>query len=250
MVAVDTLYEHPTILGASTGHHRIFSQVSYKLVRELQFAPAVLMEAGQLARLFPLCWRLTDGVPVLVALRSLLADGRGQAPDAPMYEALLPLVLQCFPLAVPGAEALMQQHVMFDATIADSPTDVGAPLLMADGRLSKAAMERARKAITFARALPATDGLTADLAAAGLFEPWPLRFDLGHGEKVVIEDLMVVAASRLRADEISGIVSRHGVGAGLFLSLHRASLFRAGNLLAAAKQAVVQARAAKSDTAG
>ncbi len=250
MVAVNTLYEYPTVLTASTGHHRIFSQTSYKFVRELQFAPAVLMEAGQLARLFPLCWRLTNGVPVLVALRSLLQAGLGQAPDAPMSETLLPLVLQCFPLVVPSPESLMQQHVMFDATIADSPTDIGAPLLMADGRLSRAAMERARKAINFARAVPATEGITADLAAAGLFEPWPLRFDLGSGQKVVIEDLLVVSASRLRAEEISAIVSRHGVGAGLFLSLHRASLFRAGNLLAAAKQAVVQAHAAETDAAG
>lgn len=250
MVAVDTLYEHPTVLDVATGHQRIFSQVSYKLVRELQFAPAVLMEAGQLARLFPLCWRMTGGVPILGALRSFLPGGAGQSPDAPMHEALLPLVLQCFPLVVPSSEALMQQQVLFDATIADSPTDIGAPLLMGDGRLSRAAMARAKKAITFARAQPATDALSADLATAGLFEPWPLRFDLGHGEKVEIDDLLVVAASRLRADEVSTIVSRHGVGAGLFLSLHRASLFRASHLLAAAKQAVQQARRDPADRTG
>jgi hypothetical protein len=249
MVAVDTLYENPTILGVATGHHRIFSQVSYKLVRELQFAPAVLVEAGHLARMFPLCWRKTAAGPVLVALRSLLPDGSGQSPDAPMHESLLPLVLQCFPLVVPGADAIMQQQVLFDSTIADSPTDIGAPLLMGDGRLSRAALDRAKKAISVARALPATEALTTDLAAAGLLEPWPLRFDLGHGHKVAIEDLLVVAASRLRYEEVSTIVSRHGVGVGLFLSLHRASLFRATNLLAAAKQAVAQAPRAHADAA-
>lgn len=250
MVAVDTLYEHPTVLGVATGHQRIFSQVSYQLVRELQFVPAVLMEAGHLARMFPLCWRATATGPVLVALRSLLADGSGQSPDAPMHESLLPLVLQCFPLMVPNPETIMQEQVLFDGTIADSPTDIGAPLLMSDGRLSRAALDRAKKAISFARALPATQALSEDLAAAGLFEPWPLRFDLGHGHKVEIEDLLVVAASRLRSDEVSTVVGRHGVGAGLFLSFHRASLFRATNLLASAKQAVGQAHRNQTDAAG
>jgi hypothetical protein len=250
MVAVDTLYEHPTVLGAATGHHRIFSQVSYRLVRELQCVPVVLMEAGYLARLFPLCWRVTADGPVLVALRSLLPEGRGLSPDTPMHESLLPLALQCFPLMVPKPETIIQQHVLFDATIADNPTDIGAPLLMGDGRLSRAALDRAKKAISFARALPATEGLSADLAAAGLFEPWPLKFDLGHGQRVAIEDLLVVASSRLRGDEVSTIVGRHGVGAGLFLSFHRASLFRAGNLLAAAKQAVGQTHREPADAAG
>jgi hypothetical protein len=241
MLAVDALYEEPRILSAATGHHRIFAQAAYRLVRQLQFAPAVIAEAGHLARLFPLCWRRSEEGPVLVALRSLLPDGRGHASDAPVQEPLLPLTLQAFPLVVPNAEIIAQQKVVFDATIADHPSDIGAPLLMSNGKFSRAGLERARKAISIAQALPDTLAVGESLLEAGLLEPWPLQFDLGHGEHVVIEDLMVLSSSRLRADELTGVVMRHGVGVGLFLSLHRASLFRIGNLLLSARKAVDEA---------
>lgn len=242
MLAIDALYEEPRILSAATGHHRIFTQAAYKLVRNLQFVPAVIGEAGYLARLFPLCWRLSEEGPVLIALRSLLPDGRGGAPDAPLQESLLPLLLQAFPLIVPDARTLAEQRVLFDGTIADQPSDIGAPLLMSDGRLGRAAIARARKAISVAQALPATLAVGESLMSAGLLEPWPLKFDLGHGEHVIIEDLMVLSNAALRSDELIGIVMRHGIGVGLFLSLHRASLFRIGNLLVAARRAVEEAR--------
>lgn len=202
------------------------------------FVPIVIGESAQLARFFPLCWKLTETGPVLGCLRTLLGGGRGHAADAPMTEAFLPLVLQAFPIIVPGADQIERQQLQFDAIIADKPTDIGAPLLMQNGRLSQAAMERARKAVAVARAMPDTVELTRDLHEAGLLEPWPLRLDLGSGRKVAIDDLMVISASRLHYEEIGGIVARHGALAGMFMSIQRASLFRIAILLNAARQAV------------
>jgi hypothetical protein len=248
MSEIASLYEEPMVLSSSTGHRRIFAPVAYKMLREQMFVPTVIGESAQLARLFPICWKLTDAGPVLGCLRTLLGDGRGHAADAPITEALLPLILQAFPIIVPGADQIERQQLQFDAVIADKPTDIGAPLLMQNGQLSKAAMERARKAVAVARAMPDTAELTRDLHEAGLLEPWPLRFDLGSGRKVAIEDLLVISASRLHYEEVGGIVARHGALAGMFISLQRASLFRVAILLNAARQAVVgQATAGQAE---
>jgi hypothetical protein len=238
MPILDGFYERPTVLSAATGHTRIFAQAAYRSVRECAFVPVVLSEVERLARLFPLCWRIGTGVAAFGALRSLLDDGRGHPPDAAPLEPLLPLVLQAFPIIVPGEEDVARQQLLFDATIADDPRDVGAPLLMPEGHLSRAAMGRAQKAIAIARVMADVEALSRDLLAAGLLEPWPLNFDLGQGREVAIDDLMVLSAARLDEDELAGIVAAHGALAGLALSLHRASLYRIGTLLGAARRAV------------
>jgi hypothetical protein len=86
--------------------------------------------------------------------------------------------------------------------------------------------------------LPATRALTDYLVQADLLEPWPLRFNLGEGEMVDIDHLLVVAASRLEDPRIYGMINSFGVSAALFLSAHRLSLFKIGGLLTAAKSAV------------
>lgn len=235
------LYERPTLLSRDTGHQRIYAQVAYKAVRDLPFSPIAIEESFGLARLFPLCWRRDGDVPVLGVLRSLLGNGQGHPADVPMQEALLPLLLQCYPIILPDSEAIARQQLQFDDAIADRPADVGAPLLMADGHLSRAAMIRAKRAVALAHALAETAALSRDLEAAGLLEAWPLDFDLGQGRRARVDDLLVVSSARLHLPELADIIARHGPIAGLCLSLHRASLYRVNALLQAARRSAAGA---------
>jgi len=245
VLALSDLYEEPAMLSASSGHLRIFSQGAYRVVRHRQIVPVLVSEAMDLARFHPLCWRQTPAGPVLIALRSLLSEGLGQPADTRNREPALPLMLRAFPIMVPDADALARQQLFFDKTIADNPGDIGAPLLLPDGKLSRAALMRAKMAVNFARRFPDTSALSRALDAENLLEPWPLHFDLGHGVTVAIDDLMVIAASRLDDSTLYDIVAAYGVGAGVFISLHRASLFRTGTLLAAAKYAIARSGSAK-----
>ncbi|KQU51577.1 hypothetical protein ASG72_08540 [Bosea sp. Leaf344] len=230
------LYERPTLISHLTGHQRIFAQGAYKAVRDLQFAPVACEEGFGMARFYPLCWRRSGGAPVLGVLRSLLPGGLGHPADVPTQESALPLLLQCFPIILPDAEAIARQQLHFDDVIADRPSDVGAPLLMADGHLSRAALIRARRAVGLAHALNDSAALSRDIDAAGLLEPWTLDFEIGDGRRVRIDDLQVVSAARLHHPELAEIIAAHGAMAGLCLSLHRASLFRVNALLQAARR--------------
>ena len=238
MAIFSALYDGPTTLSAETGHRRIYAPTAYRVVRELDQVPILMSEAMRLGRYYPLCWRSGPAGPRLVALRSFLPKGRGHPRDVRLQGDALPLVLQAYPFIVPDADGLRGRSMTFDDAIADEPSDVGAPILMGDGRIGTAALARCKIAIELARDLPDTLAFTRDVAAAGLLEPWPLRFDLGQGERVDIADLMVLAPDRLGDGAVHDLVSRWGVEGGLFLSLQRASLFRAGALLAGAKQAV------------
>ncbi len=245
MPALSDLYEQPTVLSASSGHLRIYAQIAYKAVRHARMVPVVIAEAMVLARYFPLCWRDGPEGPELIALRSLLPDGEGQPGDSRNREIALPLALQAFPMVVPDSNAIERQQLYFDRTIADAPTDIGAPILLPTGKLSRAALMRAKIAVSVARAFPETMALSRELHAAGLLDPWPLAFDLGHGETVEIGGLSVLAPGRLDDGALYDLVAAFGPQVGLFVSLHRTSLFRAGVLLAAARHAVAKRRSAR-----
>lgn len=238
------LYERPTLLSRTTGHQRIFAQLAYKAVRDLQFAPIACEEGFAMTRYYPLCWRRGGGVPVLGVLRSLLPGGQGHPGEVPKQESGLPLLLQCFPIILPNSETMARHELYFDDVIADRPSDVGAPLLMADGHLSRAALIRAKRAVALAHALADAASLSRDLEAAGLLEPWPLDFDLGQGRRARVDDLMVVSAARLHFPELAEIIATHGSMAGLCLSLHRASLFRINALIQSARRQPVGAAVA------
>lgn len=227
------------MLAVQTGHHRIYAQISYRVVREFQFPPIILAEALQLAPAFPLCWKRTPNGPTLVAVRSFLDNGLGH-PGEHGRTLPLPLVLQAFPLIVPDADSLERHQFLFDSTIADNPTDVGAPLMLPDGKLSRAALGRAKIAVGLARYLDDADDFSRAVEDAGLLEPWPLHFDLGQGQRVAIDDLLVLAPNQLDDGIMFDLIKQYGIDAGVFLSLHRASLFRAGPLLAAARAAVTK----------
>jgi hypothetical protein len=231
----DALYEKPSVLTPDWGTHRIFSPFAYKHIRNLYQAPIVHSEVLHLARTLPTCWLATDEGPVLVALRSLIGEPAA-IPKAARALATLPLALQAYPVVVPSGSTA-DGRIQVDRALADEPTDIGAPLMMGDGRPSRAMALRARAALRAGRSLAATRDLTQRLAEAGLLEPWPLQFDLGQGETVRREEFLVLARDRLDDPVLYAAIAAHGIEAGLFIAAHRLSLFRVPSLVSAARAA-------------
>jgi SapC len=237
-----TLYKRPCNLTAESGQRRIYAPSAYAVVRDLPVVPMVMSEAARLAVYHPICWMKQpepdDAGLELVALRTLLSEGSGQPAEARRAAAALPLVLQAFPLIIrkendPGP-------VRLEDAFADTPSDVGATLLTAEGKPSRGAMQRLAIADGFARERALSRALTNLLAEAGLMEPWPLQFDLGGGIQISRSDLFVVDFAALRSG--AGRRLRHELGQdGLrFLMLHRISLFRVSALLNAARRHVAE----------
>ncbi|MGX5734043.1 SapC family protein [Bosea thiooxidans] len=235
-----SLYEQPTPLSNEWGHHRIYAPQAYPNIRCALTLPLVMGEAAAVAQQFPICWRQEGaGVRLVALIHMLTPEKRHLAPMLSNY----PLIGQAYPFVVPDEAMIERQLVVFDRSLADSPTDIGAPLILATGRLSKASIIRARTALQLGRAMAGTERLSQELQAAGFLEPWPLNFDLGHGVAFERSDLFVLSAKALTDPALFSFVESYGVEAGLFLPLHRISLFRASQLLAQAKRAVAAAAA-------
>ncbi|WP_342362791.1 SapC family protein [Terrarubrum flagellatum] len=232
------LYEAPAALSKDWGHHRIYAPAAYRLVRTASLIPIVHAEILALATLFPTCWATTPSGPVLSVLRTLLPDGAGIPGGEKGAVSALPLAFQAYPIVTPHEEGVEPQRIFVDRAIADAPTDIGAPLMLTDGRLARATAARARTALQAGRALPATRALSRFLHEEGLLEPWPLRFDLGEGESVDIDHLMVLSRARLDDPAVYKAIRSFGIEAALFMSTHRLSLFRVSGLLSAAKAAI------------
>lgn len=235
-----SLYEQPAPLSNEWGHHRIYAPQAYPNIRCALTLPLVMGEAAAVAQQFPICWRQEGaGVRLVALIHMLTPEKRHLAPMLSNY----PLIGQAYPFVVPDESMIERQQVVFDRSLADSPTDVGAPLILATGRLSKASIIRAKTALQLGRAMVGTERLSLELQAAGFLEPWPLNFDLGHGVAFERSDLFVLSAKALADPALFSFVESYGVEAGLFLALHRISLFRASQLLAQARRAVAAAAA-------
>lgn len=233
------LYETPRRLTSAWGHCRIFAPEAYRRVRTQQLVPIVYTEALALAPHFPICWHVLNGEANLCVLRSLLGNGLGH-PIKPTYASgALPLALRAFPVAVTSPDEA--DEIWIDDVMADQPTDIGAPILMANGRLSRGAALRVQTALAFRRALDITRQFTDGLASRRLLEPWPLDFELDpDGRRVRIDDLMVVRSSALGSPETIQYLQELGVDAAMFLTAHRTSLFRTPPLLNAARAALAR----------
>ena len=227
-----TLYDRPEILSVEWGYERIFSPQSYAGIRLARALPILMQESALLAQTFPLCWSQTPAGPVLVALLHLLPVGKHAIGG--LREAF-PLVAQAYPFVVPDAAALKQRRLIVDRTVADQPTDVGAPLILDSGKLSKASLARAKKAMVIAHALPLTDALTKELFAGGFLEPWPLHFELVNDQRIDLDDFLVISAKKLGDPALYRLIEAHGPQAGLFIGLQRLSLFRVMALINIAK---------------
>ncbi|GGD99072.1 hypothetical protein GCM10011390_17320 [Aureimonas endophytica] len=239
------LCENPQPLAGALMATRIYSPFAYPMPRRERVVPAVAVEAERLAGAFPLVWRRGTNGAELVVLRSLLEDGSGFPPEAERALALLPLLLQAYPFVLPAHVPLAERDNprLFDAAIPDAPTDAGAAIAGPDGRLSRGAELRLRALAIFERDFAATIGIGRALEEEKLLEPWPLDFDLGHGRRARVDDLLVVAPKAFEGPRLAALLSRFGAPAARLLGLHRLSLFRAGALLGAARGATAAMRA-------
>jgi len=240
MIYWEDLYENPRRLTSEWGHSRIFAPEAYAHVRTRQLVPIAHTEALTLAAYFPICWQSRQGRIELCALRSLLDDGRGHAVKSTYASGALPLALRAFPVVV-TAPSGGPDEIWIDDMVADQPTDIGAPLLMADGRLSRGTTLRIQAATAMRQSIDQTRRLTDALVDGGLLEPWPLNVDLGpDGFKVQFDDLLVVRASALPTPDMLRFLRTFGVEAAMFLTAHRISLFRTSILLHAARAAATK----------
>jgi hypothetical protein len=229
------LYEQPCLLSNEWGHNRIYAPQAYPNIRCALTLPIVVAEAATVAQHFPICWRREKDGPRLVAVINMLPqERRTMAPMLPLY----PLIGRAYPFVMPDEAMIERQTIMVDRALADRPTDIGAPLILGTGRLSKASIIRAKIALQLGRIMPSTEQLSRDLEAAGFLEPWPLKFDLGGDVVFERTDLLTVSPKALETPALFGLVRSHGVEAGVFLSLQRISLFRASNALVQAKRAI------------
>jgi hypothetical protein len=243
-----SFYEDPAPIDTRWGHHRIFAQAAYPVVRNARLVPIVMAEAQDLARWFPLCWRIgPDDVPSFCAFRSLLDRGRGLPADAALQGDALPLLFQAFPLVVPDAESIARKQILADRVIADQPGDIGAPLLGEDGKFTKAARHRAKLAVSMANALPATEDFSRALAEGGFLKAWPVDLDLGNGQRATFTDLLIVDPGRLNDARLHRALVEAGAEAALLLASHRLSLFRMSALLMAARRDIQKGLDAKAE---
>lgn len=240
MIQWTDLYENPRRLTPTWGHYRIFAPEAYARVRSRRLVPIVLSEAANLAQHFPICWRARDGETDLCVLRSLLDDGPGHAVRPVPADGALPLVLRTFPLVatVPAGDG---DEIWIDDAVADNPTDIGAPILTEDGRVSRGTAYRLRGLLAIRQSIDLTRQLSEALARGGFLEPWPLDFDLGSaGRRIRLDDLLVVRPSIFQGSALADLLRTFGVEAASFLTAHRISLFRTAVLLQAARTAVAK----------
>jgi SapC len=230
-------YENPIRLTGAATSRRIFSPLAYHTVRQTNVVPAVIPEAWALASWFPIVWQRIEGRHQLVAVRSLLADGRGYLAAVERSPGLLPLILQSYPFLLdPTAKPDANAARWIDDVIADSPSDIGAPVLLADKRPTKATRLRLGMLDLFQNHWAKTQSLALQLEALELFEPWKLTFDV-NGRSIGVDDLFIVRQTAFDTGALAPVAARHGAVAAQFLALHRISLFRAGSLLSAARVA-------------
>lgn len=241
MIVWKELYESPRRLTSKWGHCRIFAPEAYELVRTLQLVPIVHAEALSLAAYFPVVWQVRNGEMVLCVLRSLLAGGLGHPVKPTHAGGGLPLVLRGFPVIV-TAPTTGGDEIWIDDVVADQPTDIGAPILMEDGRLSRGAAQRVQAIISLRQAIDMTHRLTEALASHHLLESWPLDLELAPGgQRIRFNDLMVIRPPASPDPDLINHLREFGIEAATFIAAHRISLFRISILLQAARAVTAKA---------
>jgi hypothetical protein len=230
------LYGKYRPFGPGDGNTRIFAPISYALVRQAQIVPVVHIEALSLAHWFPICWQMTDGPAVLVALRTLRCDGARQPSGSPAAAASLPLALRAYPFVVGAGDNADSDTHFLENPIPDQPSDIGAPIMTPAGKASPGARLKLQALGAFNHALPLTQAMTEGLLHHDLLESWPLEFNVG-GERLAVPNLFVVKPGEFSSPRMFRFIETYGQAAAIFLGAHRISLFRAGILVQAAKNA-------------
>jgi hypothetical protein len=229
--------ERPIALDKEALRRRIYAPAAYAPVRNTAVVPVAHSEAYRLAAWFPLMWRRRGSELEFVAVRSLLDDQGAQPPAA---RAVLPLILHAYPFVFdPKAPPEVGAERMLDDVFGDAPTDAGASITNAAGRLSRATIERFRILDGLAGEFRLTREIAQALAGLDLFAPAALKFDI-QGRSLELADLFVVRQDAFDSGVFSSMLEKFGAPAALVLGLHRVSLFRAGLLLAMARKALGQ----------
>ena len=236
----------PTLSFADAARRRIYAPSAYERVRNIQLVPISLDEGLKFAGLLPLAWQRSapaitgatgpgssgaGATLQLVAIRSLLADGRGQLDILRGNLAMLPAILYAYPFAMaPRAAAGDVTVPLLCDDIADEPQDIGAPVTTSAGMPTRATQLRLRALARLDQELLVTNALTAALQQADLFEPWNLAFQAGDSQ-IGAKDLWIVTRSAFDTGRFASILSQFDAKVALFLGHHRLSLFRAGALV-------------------
>lgn len=233
-------YDRPIALQGDVGKRRIFSPFAYARVRHTAAVEISLSEAERYAAYYPIAWqRIADQVFRLVVVRSLLHDGRGHYAGALTTLSFLPALCAAYPfLLAEQPDHLNGADYLVDDVIADEPTDVGAPIIMLDGRPSRATEQRLQLLERHRRQIAPTSRLNARLAAADLLEPWALKFDDVEGTRLEVPNLWILKQGTIETGAYAPVLGELGSRAAWLLGLHRVSIFRAGQLLANARAAL------------
>lgn len=239
------LHGHPIALEKEVLRRRIYAPLAYEPVRDTALVPIVHSECLALAARFPLVWRRDrDRTFTFVAVRALL-NAQGCQPAT--ARAILPLILHAYPFMFDPAQPFAAaSRRMLDDVFADQPTDGGAAITTLSGKLGRATTLRLRLLDRIANEHDVTQAVTDALAAHDLLEPWPLSFTI-EGRAIAVPDLFVVRPAAFDGPSPGRLTERFGMPCAQMLALHRASLFCAGPLLAAARLYLKASRAEAED---
>lgn len=223
----------PVPLVGDVLRRRIYSPQSYIQVRNANLVPIVHSECEALARWFPLVWKRREQGIEFVAVRGLLNHEGAQPRPA---RTLLPLILRAYPFVFDHSPPSGPDTPrMLDDVFADAPTDAGASITTVRLRLSRGTTTRFAYLDQFANEIGTTAKIGRALASMDALEPWPLKFDIDT-HRIHIPDLFVIRRAMFEDGSFAPLVQEHGMACARMLSLHRVSLFRAGALLAMAKE--------------
>ncbi len=232
-------YERPIPLAGDVLKQRIFSPLAYPSVRNSNVIEIAAQEAPRYAAHFPICWRKQADRHQLVIVRSLIADGRGHPIGSQKALAFLPILCRSYPfLYAPSGTADGAMPKFIDHVIADEPSDIGSPICFTDGRPTKATAQRITMLDNAATLFAQTAAIASHLAAADLFEAWPLHFEGIEGQTLDVPNLWIVKQDVVATGALSPLMRVHGLVAADLIGLHRVSLFRTGILLANARSAL------------
>ena len=232
-------YVQPIPLSGDVLKQRIFSPLAYATIRNANVMAIAPVEAARFAGHYPIAWRKQNDSFELVVVRSLLADGRGHAPGTQTTLAFIPVLARCYPfLYDPALPPQAGKPKFVDTAIADQPNDIGAPIALADGRPSKATLQRIAQLDAAAPSFALSATIAATLAKAELFEPWPLHFENIEGQTLDVDGLWIVRQNVVETGGLAPLLRAHGIAAADLVSLHRISLYRAGMLLAQSRAAL------------
>lgn len=216
---------------------RIYSPVSYRAVRQAQIVAISASEAAHQAHWYPVAWQQdARGEMSLVAVRSLLGDGRGNGDFDGWSLNSLSHLLFAFPFTkASNPDADNRIDLAIDAVTCDARTDAGSPVLDRRGSLTPGAKMRLARLDSFHAGADLSTRITQVLVEEEALEPWPIEMQVA-GQTLALPGLHVVKPPLFDTPWASRLIARFGPEAAMLLAAHRVSLFRVNWLRMAARR--------------